>query len=221
MPCVQELQQKLMNSESSVERLQGLQRTSAGEISFLRARLDFHMTATATVAKWNAAKLSQAGESDATTGVSASESAMIEQKLTTATPELPPAAEMASLQKCLDDSRAQVDKLETSKKVPVPSNSMFRHTLNKQHVFVVFLLVYRSAWMSAWLYLSVCDMQKHCRRWMINLQLLKWPGRKLTCVWSRRGRLWSSSSLHWSCRSSQHRPKLHPSEQMQTRPLSE
>ena len=134
---MQELQQKLMSSESSVERLQGLQRTSAGEISFLRARLDFHMTATATVAKRDAAKLLQTGESEATTGVSASESAMIEQKDAPVKPELPPAAEMASLQKCLDNSRAQVDKLETSKKVPVFSHSMLRHTLHKQRAFFV------------------------------------------------------------------------------------
>lgn len=107
---------RLSSSDSQVERLQGLQRTSAGEISFLRARLDFHLTASATAAKRDAAKKSKTGESDGS-GAPHSDVIMAAQEDPQQTARLPSCAETATLQGFLDDTRQQVDQLENSKKV--------------------------------------------------------------------------------------------------------
>lgn len=119
---MQELEVRLNSAESQVERLQGLQRTSAGEISFLRARLDFHLTASAAAAKRDAAKLSQTGEGG-TPGALNADVAMSEREGVTDASDLSTCAETATLQGLLDDTRKQVDELETSKRVCVTGAS--------------------------------------------------------------------------------------------------
>lgn len=104
---------QVSSSESQVERLQGLQRTSTGEISFLRARLDFHLTASDAVAKRDAAKLAQIGEGDA----AGADAAMAEGDEVPEAAQLQSEGNMATLQSILDETRKQVDQLEISKKV--------------------------------------------------------------------------------------------------------
>jgi hypothetical protein len=90
---MQEKEVRLSGAESHVERMKEVQRTLEGEIAFLRARLDFHMQAAATMAQRNAGQGSEQ------------------------TWRVPEAADVRRLQEVLEDMRKQFAKLEEAKQV--------------------------------------------------------------------------------------------------------